>query len=149
MGTEVEEFLADVLPKQVAAVRAYHNGDVQPRLATWSHRDSVTLFGAWVPLNSGWDNLRRTFASIASRFAESRDFRIEVVAAGASGDLAYLAAIEHDVMNIDGASRTVTMRSTHIYRREDGEWKIVHRHSDFPPAANPVLPGAPDANYRS
>jgi hypothetical protein len=24
-------------------------------------------------------------------------------------------------------------RSTHIYRREDGEWKIVHRHGDNPP----------------
>ena len=26
----------------------------------------------------------------------------------------------------------VTVRVTHIYRREDGEWKIVHRHADNP-----------------
>ena len=39
-------------------------------------------------------------------------------------------------MRIDGASTAVTMRSTHVYRREDGEWKIVHGHSDFPPAAD-------------
>jgi ketosteroid isomerase-like protein len=136
LGREVEEFLTEMLPKQLSAIKAYHNGDVQPRLAMWSHRDPVTLFGAWVPLESGWDNLSRTFASIASRFAESRDFRIEVVAAGASGDLAYTVAFEDDVMNIDGASRAVTMRATHVYRREDGEWKIVHRHSDFPPAAD-------------
>ena len=25
------------------------------------------------------------------------------------------------------------MRSTHIYRREEGGWKIVHRHGDNPP----------------
>ena len=31
MGTEVEEFLAEMLPKQRAADQAYHNGDVQPR----------------------------------------------------------------------------------------------------------------------
>ncbi len=27
---------------------------------------------------------------------------------------------------------TVLVRVTHIYRREDGAWKIVHRHADNP-----------------
>jgi ketosteroid isomerase-like protein len=27
-----------------------------------------------------------------------------------------------------------TLRVTHVYRREDGEWKIVHRHADHVPA---------------
>jgi ketosteroid isomerase-like protein len=121
MGTEVEEFLAEMLPKQRAADQAYHNGDVQPRLATWSHRDPVTLCGAVVPLTSGWDNLSQTFASLASRFAESSGHQIEVVAAGASGDLAYMVALEYDTMKIDGASTAVTMRSTHVYRRACGK----------------------------
>ena len=76
MGTAVEEFLAEMLPKQPAADQAYHSGDVQPRLATWSHRGPVTLCGAVVPLNSGWDNLSQTFASLASRFAESSGRRM-------------------------------------------------------------------------
>jgi ketosteroid isomerase-like protein len=105
----------------------------------------VTLCGAVVPLKSGWDNLSQTFASLASRFAESSDRQIEVLAAGASGDLAYMVALEHDTMKIDGASSAVTMRSTHLYRREDGEWKIVHRHSDFPPAADQPIVFAPTA----
>jgi len=25
------------------------------------------------------------------------------------------------------------LRVTHVFRRENGEWKIVHRHGDFPP----------------
>jgi ketosteroid isomerase-like protein len=24
----------------------------------------------------------------------------------------------------------ITVRSTHVYRREDDDWKIVHRHGD-------------------
>ena len=38
-------------------------------------------------------------------------------------------------MSIDGgAPRPIKMRVTHIYRLEDGEWKLVHRHADFAPA---------------
>ena len=25
----------------------------------------------------------------------------------------------------------MTIRVTHIYRKEDGEWRLVHRHGDF------------------
>jgi ketosteroid isomerase-like protein len=28
----------------------------------------------------------------------------------------------------------MVIRVTHIYRRFRGEWKLVHRHADFPPA---------------
>jgi ketosteroid isomerase-like protein len=27
----------------------------------------------------------------------------------------------------------ITLRVTHVYRRENGVWKIVHRHSDNAP----------------
>ena len=33
----------------------------------------------------------------------------------------------------------MTVRVTHIYRREDGEWKIVHRHGDSAPADDSPL----------
>jgi hypothetical protein len=28
----------------------------------------------------------------------------------------------------------MTIRVTHIYRRFEGKWRLVHRHADFPPA---------------
>jgi ketosteroid isomerase-like protein len=27
----------------------------------------------------------------------------------------------------------MAIRVTHIYRRLDGAWRLVHRHADFPP----------------
>jgi ketosteroid isomerase-like protein len=31
------------------------------------------------------------------------------------------------------ASRSYTLRATQVYRREDGEWKVAHRHADTVP----------------
>ena len=132
METEVDSFLAEMLPQQVAAERAIHNGDVEPRLALWSHRDPVTLFGAALS-GSGWEQLSADFTTVASWFSDSEKYDVEVVAAGASGDLAYLVGYEHNTVKVNGERRTYTLRVTHVYRREDGHWKIVHRHADSPP----------------
>jgi ketosteroid isomerase-like protein len=49
------------------------------------------------------------------------------VAAGASGDLAYTVGYEHTSVSMDGVlAEPCTLRVTHVYRRKDGEWKIVH-----------------------
>ena len=133
MDTEAQTFLADMLPKQVAAERAIHNGEVEPRLALWSHNDPVTLFGAALS-SSGWEQLSADFATVASWFSDSENYEVEVVAAGAGGDLAYLVGYEHNTVKVNGDLRTYTLRVTHVYRREDGQWKIVHRHADTPPA---------------
>jgi ketosteroid isomerase-like protein len=33
-----------------------------------------------------------------------------------------------------GASPPMTIRVTHICRRIDGNWRLIHRHADCPPA---------------
>ena len=132
MATEMERFLAEMVPQQRAAEQALHNGDVEPRLALWSRTDPVTLFGA-VLSASGWTELEPTFRKVAEWFTESSDYRFEVTAAGASGDLAYTVGYEHNTVKMHGEPRTYTLRVTHIYRRENGQWRIVHRHGDIPP----------------
>jgi ketosteroid isomerase-like protein len=144
MGTEVDDFLADMLPKQVAAETAIHNGDVEPRLALWSRTDPVTLFGAR-DSGTGWNELDPIFHTVASWFSDSTECDFEVVAAGASGDLAYTVGYEHNRVKVDGVPRTYTLRVTHVYRREDGQWRIVHRHGDFPPAADQPIAFPPTA----
>jgi len=132
MGTEVEEFLAEVVPLQTAAERALHQGDPEPRLALWSREDPVTVFGAKLSC-AGWSDVSTTFHDVASWFSNSTRFDFEVIAAGASGDLAYTVGYEHDRAEVEGTMREYTLRVTHVYRRENGSWRIVHRHADFPP----------------
>jgi ketosteroid isomerase-like protein len=127
--SEREEFLAETMPRLLEAETALHNGDAAPRLAMWSRNEPVTLFGAWLS-DTGWSDVSHTFEVVASRFSDCTAYEIELVAAGASGDLAYTVAYEHTTASIEDTRRFYTLRVTQIYRREDGEWKLAHRHGD-------------------
>jgi ketosteroid isomerase-like protein len=134
MSTDIDDFLADMLPQQVEAETAIHNGDAAPRLALWSRNDPVTLLGAKASgTGTGWDDVSAIFRSVASWFSDSTEYDFELVAAGASGDLAYTVGYEHNRVKVNGQPRTYTLRATHVYRRESGQWRIVHRHADVPP----------------
>jgi ketosteroid isomerase-like protein len=133
MITATEQFLAEMLPRQRAAEQAIHNGDVEPRLALWGRTDPVTVFGA-KQSGSSWAELEPLFRKVAAWFSDSAKYEFEVIAAAASGDLAYTVGYEHNRVRVDGEPRTYTLRATHVYRRTDGHWRIVHRHADVPPA---------------
>jgi ketosteroid isomerase-like protein len=132
--SEVDDFLDAMLPRQMVAEKALHQGDSAPRSLTWSPNDPVTLFGAWGPCNTGWDEVSRTFGWVASRFSAGAEYSFDLLAAGASGDLAYTVGFENVSVSTDGGPvERIRLRVTHVYRRENGEWRIVHRHGDFPP----------------
>ena len=100
--SELDDFLADTLARQVAAEEAIDNGDPTPRMEMWSTRDPVTLFGAWGPCNSGWEEVSRTFRWVASRFSDGTAYSFDLVAAGVSGDLAYTVGYERSAAAVDG-----------------------------------------------
>ena len=132
--SELDDFLAAALPRQIEAETAMHNGDPAPRLAMWSERDPVTLLGAADSHRAGRGEVERISRWIASKFAGCTDYRFELIAAGVSGDLAYTVGFERYVAGFDGGPPALNvLRVTHVYRREDGEWRIVHRHGDHPP----------------
>ena len=133
--SDTKQFLDEMMPRLAEAERALHNGDPEPRYETWSH-DEPTVFGAWLTA-TGWDDVSQIFRTIASRFSDSTQSDFELVTAGASGDLAYTVGYERTTTNVDGKERKYTLRCTQIYRRENGVWKVCHRHADELDAINP------------
>jgi ketosteroid isomerase-like protein len=129
--SELDDFLDDILPRQLAAERALHNGDAEPRLKMWSRNDPVTVLGALGIAQSGSEELTNAFHWLAEKFSNCTAFDFELLAAGVSGDLAYTTGVERATRSWDGGPpESTTLRVTHAYRREDGEWKVVHRHGD-------------------
>ena len=135
---DVDEFLASVLPTLTAADTALHDGDAGPRIALWSREDPVTLFGA-LQIKTGWREIAPTFEWVASRFSDCESFEYEVLAAGVSGDLAYIAGIEHTTAAVaDAPVQAYELRVTTVFRREDGAWRVAHRHADPVPDSEPT-----------
>ena len=137
--TDLDDFLADVLPRMESADTLLHDGDATERAAMWSRSDPITLFGAAFNAK-GWHQVAPVFETLAERFSNCESWQFEVLAAGLSSDLGYTVGIERTRASIGDAPPTpYALRVTTIFRREDGQWKIVHRHGDpFDDAAGTV-----------
>jgi ketosteroid isomerase-like protein len=124
-----EDFLAWVKTALYEAELALHNGDAAPRRALWSRNDPVSVLGAWRNAR-GQDELDELFAALARSFSDCTSYEVELQAFDVVGDMAYTAGFEHTSASVDGVPRTYTLRATQVYRREDGAWKVAHRHGD-------------------
>src|ERR1700687_1583461 len=123
--SETEVFLETTMTRNRDAEIALHNGDAAPRKAMWSHTDGVTLLGAAFSA-TGWGEIEPIFNRLGARFSNCTSCEHEVIAAGANGDLAYIVAFEHTTASVNGSpSLRYTLRATTVFRREDGEWKVV------------------------
>lgn len=129
---ERDEFLGWVGSRLTAAETALHDGDAGPRFAIWSTREPVTVLGAWKAA-TGAQEVGELFRRLADTFSNCTSYTHDVVAADVSGDMAYTVGYEHTSTSVDGQPRTYTLRVTQVYRREDGEWKVAHRHADTVP----------------
>jgi len=81
MGTETDEFLAEMLPKHHAAELSFRNGDAGPRLALWSRVEPVSWLGQYGGCVTGAAEVTEHFRRVASRFTDVREFRFELIAA--------------------------------------------------------------------
>ena len=121
-------FQDEVLPLLQRDIETLHSGDAEPRKEMWSHTDPVVLFGAAMS-GVGWAEVEPIFDTIAKWFHGSRSLDVEVVAAESSGDIGYVCAIERsEILDPAGATKDYALRVTTVFRREDGVWKMVHRH---------------------
>ncbi len=130
--TDRESFRTLISNRQVEAEAALIRGDVGPRLQMWSHDDPVSLIGAVGVSKSGWEELLPTFHAVAARLSGGHDVTYEILSFDVGADMAWIAGFMRFITSMDGApARPFTLRVTTIFRREAGEWKVVHEHSDF------------------
>ena len=127
--TDRDDFLTWVGTRLKDAEVALHNGDPGPRFAIWSTNEPVSVLGAWYN-GVGVEEVHQLFRRLEDAFSGCTSFRYDVVAADVVGDVAYTVGFEHTEAAVNGEPSRYSLRVTQVYRREDGEWKVAHRHAD-------------------
>ena len=114
-------------------INRFINGDPTLWKQNASRRDDVTIMGAWGGYEKGWSEAGPRYDWAATRFRESgAKVKVEYLSSEVSGDLAYTVAIERSEVRLSDQDKPATMalRVTHVMRKENGVWKLVHRHAD-------------------
>ncbi len=115
------------------AVTRFQNGDPTLWKQNLSHRDDVTILGVFGGYDRGWKQVAERADWAAAQFKESgAKVRVEYLEQGVSGDLAYTVSIQRSEARVGDQKgpAPLALRVTHIFRKENGAWKVLHRHSD-------------------
>ena len=136
MSTENE--VREASEKFYAALNRMVNGDTGLLVDIWSHGATVSTMHPIGGREIGWDAVRRSFEEVA-RLSSDGSVELKNQFLQAAGDVAYEVGNEHGQLKIAGQQVAIEQRVTNIYRREAGEWKIVHHHTDVSPAMLDVI----------
>jgi ketosteroid isomerase-like protein len=121
-----------VIVESHEALSAFVKGNPEPLKDMYSHRDDVSLANPFGPPVRGWKEAAATMERAASNYRDGGATGFDIVAKYVATDLAYIVEVERYKARVGGSAEIVpiALRVTSIFRREDGVWKIVHRHAD-------------------
>jgi ketosteroid isomerase-like protein len=107
-------------------------GNPEPVKKLLSHREEVTLANPLAPPAHGWDEVAEVTERAVSQFRDGEMVGFEIIEKHVTPELAYVVRVERARAKVGGSEdiAPITLRVTMIFRPEDGEWKIVHRHAD-------------------
>jgi ketosteroid isomerase-like protein len=116
-----------------SSLNALFTGNLAPMEEIWSHADDVTYMGPAGGIQVGWQHVRTAWKSQAELKlggqVEPHDIHVTV-----GENLAIVQCNEiGNNTNVDGQNVSVSIRATNVFRKEQGEWKMIGHHTDLIP----------------
>jgi uncharacterized protein (TIGR02246 family) len=117
---------------------ALNNMDVSRLEDIWSQDGTVTTMHPMGGEEIGWPAVRQSFEQAATATTDVHvELADQMIQTGE--DLAYEVGIERGHGKVAGERIELEHRVTNVYRREGGQWKMVHHHTDISPAMVDIL----------
>ena len=122
----------DAIEASHRALDQIARGDPSGFVALYSDDPDATLANPFGPPARGRAQIEEAVGRAASNYRDGRAVEFEDFATHVGDDLAYMLEIERFEAKVGGSDEVspVALRTTSIFRREDGTWKLVHRHAD-------------------
>jgi len=114
------------------AARAYVCGDAAPLGRMVAHSSPATFFAPMGGYVQGADAVNSRYAGDATAFERGSDSHFEILHMAASDGIAYWTGFQRASARMRGQAEAIpfNLRVTEVFRREDGDWKLIHRHAD-------------------
>ena len=128
------------------AIAEFARGNPKPVIALLSHENDTSLAGGFGGFMHGYDQVAKAVEFAATQFKEGQ-MGFENLAKVVTQDLGYIVEIERYKAKLGGSEDVAldVLRVTSIFRRENGVWKLVHRHGDPTTAMNALVQLLPKA----
>lgn len=124
--------LDPLIERYHAAMLDIVRGNAQPAIDMYSEADDTTLANPFGGVARGRAEIMDRLTKAAANYRDGEVVASENFATHVNGDVAYLVEVERFTARVAGRDEPdqVSLRVTSIFRRESGEWKIVHRQAD-------------------
>lgn len=123
---------AQALEENHQAQNAIVRGDPEPRKALFSRAEDVTLASPIGPPVRGRAQVEAALDRAAAQVREGEPVQFQLISQVVTDQLAYVVEIErwHGKVGNSQEVLPLAIRSTTVFRREEGQWKVCHRHAD-------------------
>jgi ketosteroid isomerase-like protein len=127
-----EQDFEKFLNQREKAASAYINGEAGPLGDLSTSTNPASFMGPGGGEIHGAREVTERYASDARFFATGSTGHFEIIHAEASGDLGYWVGFQRATTYFKGKADPVpfNLRITEIFRKENGQWKLIHRHAD-------------------
>jgi ketosteroid isomerase-like protein len=120
---------AEFIERCHRALGQHTGGNPRPYLELWSRAEDVSLMGGVGGHQVGIHDVTELLTA-AAKTLNYETWDAENLATGFNDTLGFTVELERLTRQIDGKTEEMSLRATTIYRREDGAWKVIHRHGD-------------------
>ncbi|HSX08119.1 MAG TPA: nuclear transport factor 2 family protein [Candidatus Saccharimonadales bacterium] len=121
------------MEQRLAASTAFVLGDAELLREISVTADPASIYGPNGTVVSGAGAVNEANEQGAQAFTDGGENRFEILHMAADDQLAYWTGIQHSKVKIKASDELVPMdlRVTELFRLENGEWKLFHRHADM------------------
>ena len=114
------------------AGRVFLNGDPEPNSQLITDVSPATFFGPVGGYVQGAERVAARYKSDSEVFESADNISFEILQMEANDSIAFWVGFQHASARMRGRTEVVpvNLRVTEVFRRENEDWKLIHRHAD-------------------
>ena len=132
MKAQITEFKKFMQQRRDAAA-AYVNGEIAPLRALTTKTSPATFFGPGGGTIEGAKKVFSDYERGAGMFQPGSTSQLKILQMEAGNGIAFWSGLQRANVRMKGKKQPVPMelRITEVFREENGQWMLVHRHADM------------------